>query len=252
MDPYLENPAWWSGLHHRFVNVTSDLLQPILLDRGYYVDINERVWLVNADRDVLPDLVAYHHARKTPSGAAVAAKDEPVRVQRKRIEIRESYLEIYDRAGDRLITSVELLSPTNKSQTEGRRLYTQKQREVQEAGVHLVEIDLLRSGIHTVDVPLDLLVGFQPWHYLVNIVRAQGAEYEFYPIPLRERLPRIGIPLKLGDNDVTLDLQAVLDRVYDAGPYALRVDYQGDPPMPLSPADGAWVDEVLKQKGLRN
>jgi hypothetical protein len=222
MDPYLENPAWWSGLHHRFVNVSSDLLQPILLDRGYYVDINERVWLVDADRDVLPDLVAYHHAQKTPSGAAVAEADQPVRVQRKAKEFRESYLEIYDRAGDRLITTVELLSPTNKSQTEGRRLYTQKQREVREAGVNLVEIDLLRSGAHTVDVPLDLLVGYQPWDCLVNVVRANPSEYEFYPIPLRERLPRISIPLKAGDEDVTLNLQTVLDRVYDAGPYAVR------------------------------
>jgi len=68
---------------------------------------------------------------------------------------------------------------------------------------------------------------------------------------LRDRLPPIQLPLKSENNDVRLDLQAVLDRVYDTGPYVARIDYQRDAPTPLLPADAAWADELLKNQGLR-
>ena len=43
---------------------------------------------------------------------------------------------------------------------------------------------------------------------------------EFWPISLRERLPVIPIPVRVPDPDARLDLQAVLDRIYDDAGYA--------------------------------
>jgi hypothetical protein len=65
-------------------------------------------------------------------------------------------VEIYVGSGSqrRLVTAIEVLSPTNKAQGEhGRDLYIRKQQEILGGKVHLVEIDLLRGGQHTTAVP---------------------------------------------------------------------------------------------------
>jgi hypothetical protein len=64
----------------------------------------------------------------------VELRDEP---------ITETYLEIIDTAsGNKVLTAIEFLSPTNKSPGDGSELYLRKQHEYRVAGVSLVEIDL--------------------------------------------------------------------------------------------------------------
>ncbi len=71
-----------------------------------------------------------------------------------------------------------------------------------------------------------------------------------YPIRLRDRLPVLRIPLRPGDADVTVDLQPLIDQCHERGRYHL-LNYRLalDPPLP--PEDAAWVDQVLKEHGLR-
>jgi hypothetical protein len=76
-------------------------------------------------------------------------------------------------------------------------------------------------------------------------------EIEFYRIPLRERLPAIGIPLRRDDRDVPFDLQALLDQCYDVGLYGEEIDYGEDPDPPLSPDDAKWADALLREQGRR-
>ncbi len=70
-------------------------------------------------------------------------------------------------------------------------------------------------------------------------------------INLRERLPRITIPLAGGDPEVVVDLQAILNRVYQEGRYPLLLDYTANPPVELPPDDMEWLDALLKERGLR-
>jgi hypothetical protein len=51
--------------------------------------------------------------------------------------------------------------------------------------------------------------------------------------------------------DVLLDLQAVYNQAYDAGPYQRRIDYRSAPSMPLEEADAEWTDTLLRAKGFR-
>ena len=81
------------------------------------------------------------------------------------------------------------------------------------------EIDFLRDGEHVVDVPLGVLDDLQPWSYLANIVRVGGVAYEVYPITLRTRLPKIRVPLRSGDEDAVLDLQAAFNQAWQRGPW---------------------------------
>jgi hypothetical protein len=75
-------------------------------------------------------------------------------------------------------------------------------------------------------------------------------DYFVYPIRLGEPLPEIAIPLLPCDPTVPLDLQAVLQRTYDAGPYHREIDYQQDAPVPpLSPAWQSWLRKVFGGSG---
>lgn len=72
-----------------------------------------------------------------------------------------------------------------------------------------------------------------------------------WPIRLRERLPVLPVPLRPGEEDVPLDLQAVLDTAYGRAAYDLDTDYSRPPDPPLDPADAAWADEGLRAKKLK-
>ena len=54
-------------------------------------------------------------------------------------------VEIHDTAGRRLVTAIEVLSPTDK-RGDGREEYLAKRRRTLLSTAHLLEVDLLRSG----------------------------------------------------------------------------------------------------------
>jgi hypothetical protein len=148
---------------------------------------------------------------------------------------------------------LEILSPINKmSGTPGRRIYLKQQRRRLDADVHLIEIDLLRDGAHTVACPMRPQRE-EGWDYLVSLHRA-GAQnkYELWPTALKDRLPRIAVPLTDGAADVVIDLQAILNRCYESGRYEMRIDYGEECPAPLSQQNAKWIDELLRGKKLRN
>jgi hypothetical protein len=61
----------------------------------------------------------------------------------------------------------------------------------------------------------------------------------------------IRVPLRQTDADVSLDLQALLERCYDNGGYQNDLDYEAQPDPPLESDDAAWADSLLREKGLR-
>src|SRR5205814_8718736 len=91
-----------------------------------------------------------------------------------------------------------------------------------------------------------------PHEYLVHVskksLRPRGL---LYPIRLVQRLPVIAIPLKPGDPDARLELQAVLDAAYDRASYDLEIDYRKQPQPPLNKKLAAWADQLLRSQGLR-
>ena len=84
--------------------------------------------------------------------------------------------------------------------------------------------------------------------YLVMVSRSdQRPEVGLWPLRLRDRLPKIPIPLTGEDPDVALDLQPVLDKVYDAAGYDDYI-YTGTPRPPLHPADAKWAEELIAKR----
>jgi hypothetical protein len=257
MDPYLEQPDVFPDLHDSFITYLREHLQA-RLPAPYFAAIGRRVWIELARRSIGPDVNVIHSRPRGPSstkvaeGSASAVATQPVAVRVAHDEFREPFIEVYanDEQGKRLVTSLELLSLSNKTPgAHGRDLYLRKQREILGSQVHLVEIDLLRGGEHATAVPLDdARDACGSFDYHVSIHHFDDLEtYFVYPIRLEDRLPTIAIPLLPGDPPVSLDLQAVLDRCYDAGPYPREIDYEGDALVPpLRAEQRAWAARVLK------
>lgn len=260
MDPYLENPIIWSGVHHRLITYISDALNAVLGPR-YVANIGERLYIVSPERSLIPDIYlkkrrSSRRTRKTQTNetASTAVIDPPIVLTVGGMEIREGFIEIMQ-LGERgrVITAIEVLSPSNKSPGhKGQQLYRAKQQRILKSRTHLLEIDLHRRGEHTIAVPRECLLGEAVWDYLVCLHRGQeGDQFEVWPIMLRDRLPRISVPLADGDPDVGLDLQSILNRCYDAGRYEDELDYRRDPKVPLSKADAEWARGLLRKRGLR-
>jgi hypothetical protein len=258
MDPYLEDPQLWQGVHHTLVTYIRDYLQPSLAPR-YIAMVEERVYLEGAGREIDPDVWMQRQlaqAADRSGGAAQAAvavveEETPILVKAPPLEVREGYITILDRrSGQKVVTIIELVSPTNKYAGPGRKLYKHKQRDVLASHVHLVEIDLLRKGPHVLAVPGRIArrkAGDYDYLSCVNRAKVLRDEYELYPARLRQKLPRILVPLAGADPPVKLEIQQVLARTYDLGRYRERIDYS-EPCVPRLPADlQAWADELIRQ-----
>ena len=249
MDPYLERSPIWPDFHDAFVAFLRGALQPLLRPK-YAALMRDRLYLVECDRPVYPDvgIIRTRATVATSTSAAVLEPDPAVVFELGYEEIREPYIEIIEpAAGNRIVTAIEVLSPTNKTPGEGQEAYVQKRQELWGSGVNLVEIDLLRSGGKTVRPPDQRLGELLPWSYLVAVTRRKPFREEIYPIQLSSRLPRIGVPLAPGDKDAVVDLQAVFTRSWEDGAYPEILDYDLPPPGRLSPEESAWCSALAKE-----
>ncbi len=245
MDPYLEDPAIWPSVHHLLISHIGMALNRVLPE-GYVAAFGERVYLEGPDRDIYPDVFVKagptSRGGLPPSepGGVETLSDPPPVVAVAADEVVESFVEIRALDAKRsVVTTIEVLSPRNKSAgSEGRELYRQKQREVLATDVHLLEIDLLRFGQHTVAAPREALLRHGPYHYLVSLSRGdQRYACEVWGIAMSAALPRVRVPLAGSDPDRILDLQAIFREVYEAGAFQRVVHYRKAPRIPLTNGD---------------
>ena len=258
MDPFLEDPIVFPDFHDLFIYCLRELLQPGLPE-PYYAALSRRAWVEISDRFIGPDVnvVTSKRAATRTTSVALATMEvsQPVVIHVPHDEQVETLVEIYIGRGNerRLVTAIELLSPANKKSGEkGRDLYLRKQAELLDSKTHLVEIDLLRGGEHTTAVPEKRLRRFVPqFTYHVCSHRYEHFEdFLIYPIQLAEPLPTINIPLLPGDGEVPVNLQQVLNRTYEAGPYHREIDYRTDVPLPkLSEDEMRWARGRIEDRG---
>jgi hypothetical protein len=244
MDPYLEHPALWHGVHTRLIVALADQIGPMIKPR-YIASVEDRVFIESADQERVPDVLVQKatqllRAPSVHSGTSIAT---PLVVDVPQLEIREHYITILDRYRDLgVVTVIELVSPTNKAAGPGRDSYLAKQREIRDSECHLVEIDLLRRGSHVMSVPEPYIKPAKPFDYLACVNRWPARNrFELYPCRLRNPLPTIGIPLADPDPDAPLSLQRALEHVYENSGYMLRVLYDEPCKPPLSAEDQEWA-----------
>jgi hypothetical protein len=256
MDPYLESRRLWRDVHNSLTIAIRDHLAP-LVEPSYYVAVEERIVIapVEPAEFIIPDVAVLATPEPGPlagSGGGVAVAAPPaVAAQTVAVpfyeSVRESYLELRAVEGDTLVTTIELLSPTNKLPGPGRSEYEAKRRQVFLSRTSLVEIDLLRAG-----PPMEM----QPTpasDYRILIL--QGWEYpraQLLAFHLPQPIPELPVPLREGETAVSLPLGQLLSEVYDRARYARRLRYAEPPPEPsLSPELAAWLDALLRERGYR-
>jgi len=250
MDPYLEDPRLWPGVHNAMIVYVRDQLQPHL-PAHYVAALEERVFVEETGRQYVPDVQI--RRREPPRGeaaAAVAEVDEPLVIEAPELEVHESYIEIRDlRSNQRVVTVIEVVSASNKRPGPGRDSYLVKQAEVLRSTAHLVEIDLLRGGQHVLSVPERLLGARSGYDYVVcvNPAPPERGKYAIYLRVLAQRLPRIAVPLTGDDPAVPLDVQAAVEQVYEAGRYREVLDYRSRCIPPLEGESRLWTETLLAE-----
>lgn len=249
MDPFLEDH--WRDVHTSMMTYIRDQIQD-QLPNDLVARVEESVAVDYEDgaRSIAPDVRIVEDfedaALETQSSAVAVA--EPLIILEEVPQV-ERHVRILDvSSGERLVTAIEVLSPTNKLTISGRDEYRRKQRDYLIAGVNLVEIDLLRGGRYVLAAAQEFIPEAKRRTYMMS-VRSRTTT-KVFGASLQQPLPTIPIPLRPTDRDVSLALQPIIDLVYDRGRYA-KMSYQSDPEPAFSPDEAAWADTLLKEKGLR-
>jgi hypothetical protein len=257
MDPYLEQAGLWREVHTRLIVAIADELGP-LVQPTYRVAVEQRTYLAMVACDeavIIPDIAVAKGDDERPlhpaqASQAQAGAEPGVFIAKLPMpeEMTERYLEIRHVATNEVVTSLEVLSPTNKHSGEGRRLYEEKRLRVLGSMTHLIEIDLLRTGS---PMPMQTPEGF-PFDYSIIVSRAyQRPKAEVRLFRVRQPIPAFPVPLRREEPEPTLELNRVLHELYDRAGYGLVIDYNPPPNPPLSRDDDAWMDALLREKHVR-
>jgi hypothetical protein len=260
MDPYIEACGLREDFHTHLIEHIAAALADAAPER-YLVRARERSYVAlvesegKATRASLPDVsISGPRPRKRATsrkgGSAVAehgAGEEAISMRAFIEEAhREAFVEIYlVEPRQRLVTSVEVLSPANKRQgTPGWELYLRKRQSVMLGGANLVEIDLLRGGQR-----MPMLDEWPDWDYTLLVARAYlEHSCRVFRGQLQHRLPPIPVPLSKPDPDLILDLQPMVDSIYERFRYGRSIDYRQPLTPPLRPNDAAWLKQKLRHR----
>ena len=250
MDPYLEG-AEWQSFHAQFASEFVRQLSPQLLPRYFAHPIRRTVFAdpeeIGISSARVPDVSVLQSDADASFSPEPADQSGSLVLTTVMLEpIPQVAVEIRDARDRELVAAVELLSPANKY-GQGYTEYVKKRNEFL-LSTHLLEIDFLHGGRR---VPMR--EPLPSADYYVFLSRAgRRPRTRVWPIGLRDRLPRVPVPLRPGDAEASLDLQAAFDAVYDSVGYRYTNDYSGPPPVALPEDDLEWIDERLRAAGLRS
>ncbi len=250
MNPYLEQSEYWSDFHNQLIGAIARALIPQLLPK-YRVVTDKWVYKIAGSTLIAigrPDVTVQlavsgvelqrrdSASISTRTATAVAVSQPsvlPISVSvPMREEVRQSYIEVKDTATKKVVTAIELLSPANK-QGEGRQKYEAKRQQILESLTHLVEIDLLRAGN-----PLPVANNSKKSHYRILVSPANSRPAaDLYLFNLGDRIPCFPLPLLAEDKEIIVDLQQLVNQLYQQLGYDYFIDYKSSPPSPWSEKD---------------
>jgi hypothetical protein len=251
MDPYPERH--WRDVHTSLIALSRNLLNE-RLPEDLIARAEERVAIETDEtpQRLAPDVQVFEAVgAATPAGAASVAELAPYRLVALIEPATERFIEILDADGERLVTVVEFVSPTNKI-GKGLEAFVEKRESLLDGGVNFVEIDLVRSG--------DWRKLLRPHHCPAGLVSAYRATIrlptdrmavQLLPIPLRQPLPIANIPLRNDDAPVQLPLQPLIEQAYRNGRYARTINYAAPTEPPLEGDEAQWANDLLRDASTK-
>jgi hypothetical protein len=250
MDPYLE--PHWLDVHATLIGEARRALNRSL-PPGLVARAEERVAVESDDKRlhrIGPDVRVFTPSTADPAEGAggTIVIEAPFKLVVDVDPITERFLRIIDEEGA-LISVIEFISPRNKRQP-GLGEFRAKREELLSGGVHVVEVDLVRSGdwrslMRPEVCPPEAVSTYRA---TVRTARPRPVAYLF-PIALRDPLPEIPVPLRPTDEPAKLRLQDLIDAVYADGRYDQTIDYARSLVEPaLQGEEAAWVEEMLRSR----
>lgn len=251
MDPYLEDPTRWGGVHTRLIVAISNRLNQ-LLPPNLVADIDQYVWVTEESDDgrqrvkpdvFIPDETSPPQTSDYPSdpagvSPATATLTLPATTVRKNRVVKIMTID-----NTRVLTVIEILSPSNKYSGDDRDAYLSKRKEYFAARANVVEIDLLRDGDR---LPMG---GRRPPAADYYVLVSRAGEYpsaRVWAFGVRDTLPIIPVPLSRSTPAVPLDLQFSFNQVYETSRYAQILKYSKPPTPALRKPDAEWAADLLK------
>jgi hypothetical protein len=250
MDPYLEDQGRWMDFHASIITYCRDQLSE-RLPEDYVAQMGEEVrivtWERGEERRMRPDVAVVRTPCITPleggSGSSLATL-EPVTLPLAVAvdEVRETWIEIRRLPDERLVTAIEIPSPTNKG-SSGLDEYSNKRGRLLSQPVNLVEVDLLLAGRR-----LPMGKTLPPGDFYAIVSRAADrASGDVYAWSIRRPLPAIPIPLEKPDPDILLDLAELFALAYQRGRYARLINYNKPLKLPLRSEDREWAESIARR-----
>lgn len=241
MNPYLENPVIWTEVHAWLIVQLARHLNPLLKPK-YRAAVEQRVY-TDALLVGIPDVSIFQSQQGKGQAAATRTLSKPIKVNVPMPEeVKETYLEIRQIGTGKVVTVIEVLSPKNKRPGEGRDQYNAKRHKVLESQSHLVEIDLLRGG-----EPLPMSGGVASDYRILVSRSDRRPEAELYPFDLPEPIPIFPLPLQSDDEELNIELEPILQAIYEEASLEQVIDYNQQPVPPVSEAEFQWMRECLRE-----
>lgn len=252
MDPYLEG-SMWRDVHHELASQIRKQLVPAISPKyvariepyvvkdnnpksefgTMYPDVD--ISLRRDNNQVQEPALAYRNGKPpTPIDFSIST---PIP-----IEWRIPVIQIRDSESNELITSIEILSPVNKRKP-GLEAYLAKKEKLRQAGINLLEIDLLRRGTRSVQDPR-----LADTDYMAALTYGETGQTDIWKIQLQSPLPVLPVPLAEPDDPVSIDVQEALTVIYEEAAYHLSIRYKGEiPPPALSEGNQNWMKGILQE-----
>lgn len=249
MNPFLESPKFFHDFHQSFVIHLRDEVGAHLSDE-YFAKLDERIYIQEAPterRTFLgqPDVGIFDSeaARRVASSRGAALLNPPP-LELELIlpaleEERDAFIEIRTKDDQKLITVIEVLSPTNKNPGNDRDQYEYKRQRLLAGLVHLVEIDLLRRGPR---LPVRQMPACD---YCIYVSQAERHPLvSVWPFQVTDPFPPLFIPLRSGDPPLKIDLGALFQHVFARANYA-KIIYKVPIDPPLNDELTRWANERI-------
>jgi Protein of unknown function (DUF4058) len=239
MNPYLQHPGCWEDFHDTFVADIRFEIESIVPE-GYTCALRERQRTLGGDdeamRVYIPDVAVNQNvatSRLTPpvnrpsnlgGVATLDETDHQTLSWMEGLELRENYLDILRLPDMELVTTVEVMSPSNKFGA-GWGEFQLKRESLLHSGVHFVEIDLYLGGTGSQAIDGK----HQNDYSALTFYAGENRQLKWYSWDIAQPLPRIAIPLRSPDKDILLDIAKVFDATFGRARFDRKIRYSQMP-----------------------
>jgi hypothetical protein len=244
IDPWAKDCRYFRQLHATIIGELQETLQDPLLDRGLIASCEASLQIAEG---TIPDITISLRKQSPapvpldyPTIAEALLVNPGVALDLPLPEL--DAIHIYARGTGQIVTIIEIISPTNKSDRYEQSAYIQRREIlVYNRSIQVVEIDLTRS-VKRLIKSSNLLV--YPYHIAIHLPLEHARMIGFR---WAESIPRFALPLR--DDGLAVQLQPVYDAAYYQSSVAAQMldagVYRADTlPFPSTLTD-AQRDEAL-------